>query len=125
MKLIKGMNFHTLISATVLALPLISLNPLMALADQRDFQLINDSSVIIDEVYVSTINTDDWEEDILGQDILPSGESVNITFSRDADGTCAYDIKVVTEPDTSVVLPNVNLCGTVNVIFNGSSLTTQ
>lgn len=117
--------FRTLVSATALALPLISLNPTMALADRRDFTLVNDSLVEIDEVYVSTVNTDEWEENILEGDIIPSGESEDISFSRDVEGTCVYDIKVVTEDGTTAKLSDVNLCGTIDVIFNGSSLTTR
>ena len=117
--------FRTLVSATALALPLISINPIMALADQRDFTLINDSLVEIDEVYVTTINADDWGKDILGRDVLLSGESVDIYFPKNADGTCVYDMQVVTEDGIKVELSNVNLCGTIDVIFNGSSLKTR
>ncbi|MGA9379267.1 MAG: hypothetical protein WBV73_10905 [Phormidium sp.] len=116
-------SLRKFVSATVLFLPLISLNPKVALADQRDFNLINDSKLTINEVYVSTINTDQWEEDVLGQETLDSGKSTEITFSRGAAGTCVYDIKVVTTQSQEVERRNVNLCETNDVIFNGSSLT--
>jgi len=116
-------SLRSVLSATVLFLPLISLNPKVALADQRDFKLINDSEVTINEVYVSTVSTDEWEEDVLGRDTLGSGESTDITFSRGAAGTCVYDIKVVTQGSKEIQRRNVNLCETNDVIFNGSSLT--
>jgi hypothetical protein len=118
-------SFRALVSATVLALPLISLNPLMARADQRNFTLVNDSKVTIDKIFVSTIHTNNWGEDILGQDILSSNESVDIQFSSNEAGTCMYDLKVVTADQDPVEEHEVNLCGTVKVIFNGSSLTPQ
>ena len=116
-------SLRNFLSMTVLLLPLISLNPKVALADQRDFNLINDSKITINEVYVSTVSTDQWEEDVLGRDTLSSGESTQITFSRGAAGTCVYDIKVVTEQNREIQRQNVNLCETNDVIFNGSSLT--
>lgn len=116
-------SLRSVLSATVLFLPLISLNPKVALADQRDFNLINDSKVIINEVYVSTVSTDEWEEDVLGRETLDSGQSTPITFSRGAAGTCVYDIKIVTEQSKEIQRRNVNLCETNDVIFNGSSLT--
>ena len=36
-------------------------------------------------LYASETNTDDWEEDILGEDILYAGESSYIIFTMDAD----------------------------------------
>ena len=41
-----------------------------ALADSRDFTLNNNSDVIITHVYVSSVNTSSWEEDVLGRDVL-------------------------------------------------------
>jgi len=118
-------SLRSFLSATVLFLPLISLNAKVVLADQRNFNLINDSKVIINAVYVSTVSTDDWEEDVLGRDTLGLGESTAVTFSRGAAGTCVYDIKVVTEQNQAVERRNVNLCETNDVIFNGSSLATR
>ncbi len=115
-------SLRHLLPATVLLFPLIALNSRAAFADQRDFTLVNDSQVVIDEVYVSTVKTDDWEEDVLGRDRLDSGESTVITFSRGVAGTCAYDIKVVTAQNRSFELSNVNLCKTNDVIFTGSRL---
>ncbi len=114
-----------LLSATVLLLPAIALTSQAAFADQRDFQLVNDSRIQINEVYVSTVSTDDWEEDVLGRDVLGVGETTRITFSRGVSGTCAYDIRVVTAQNRAVERANVNLCETNDVIFNGSQLLTR
>jgi hypothetical protein len=116
---------RSLLPATALLFPLMTLNSGVALADQRDFKLINDSRVVINEVYVSTVTTNDWEEDVLGRDTLGSGEMTMITFSRGAAGTCAYDIRVVTAQNQAVERANVNLCETNDVIFTGSALRTR
>jgi hypothetical protein len=39
------------------------------------------------ELYVSPDDVDDWEEDVLGRDVLKHNASVDITFSR-SEKTC-------------------------------------
>lgn len=43
--------------------------------------VINNTGIDIYGLYASTIDTDDWEEDILGFEVLEAGESVDINFS--------------------------------------------
>src|SRR5437773_1832450 len=42
----------------------------------QDFTLINKTGVVIDKLYVSPANKDEWGDDILGQDQLADGQSV-------------------------------------------------
>jgi len=46
----------------------------------QDFTLINKTGVIIDKLYVSPADKDEWGEDILGQDQLADGATVDIKF---------------------------------------------
>ena len=62
-----------------------------------NFELHNETGYQIDEVYVSPNNTNDWQEDILGQDVLSNHESVNIKFSRQKHDF--WDLKVVFKGD--------------------------
>lgn len=81
-----------------------------AMAGKQDFTVINATGYTISEVYVSPVKTDDWEEDILGRDVLADGERTDITFSRSVD-TCKWDLKVVYEDDNSTAeWGNLNLC---------------
>lgn len=52
-----------------------------------DFKLtvVNNTGIDIYHLYASETDTDDWEEDILGNDILYTDESVDIIFSIGAD----------------------------------------
>jgi hypothetical protein len=66
-----------------------------ALAQARqDFVLINRTGYTIDQVFVGPSNSRSWGRDILGQDILESGQQVSITFPRNAR-ECMWDLKVV------------------------------
>lgn len=110
------------------AAALVSMVATTALAQSRqDFTLINRTGYDISEVYVSPSKTDDWEEDILGDDSLEDGERANITFSR-AGKTCMWDLKVVySDDDSSAVWHDINLCQVerVTLRYNRKSDTTS
>lgn len=80
-----------------------------SLAGQQDFTLVNKTGYEIDQVYVSPTSTDDWEEDVLGQDTLTNGERVNISFPRKASA-CKYDLKVVYVDDDEAEWDKIDLC---------------
>src|SRR5213592_2040906 len=46
----------------------------------QDFTVINKTGVIIDKLFVSPSDKDEWQDDILGQDQLADGASVDIKF---------------------------------------------
>jgi hypothetical protein len=107
------------VAATLAAVSLFAvLGAQSVFADQRDFTLINNTSIPLNNVYVSPADTKNWEEDILGRDTLPSGESVAISFPKAVDGVCAYDIKVLGPLGESGFLYGVDLCSTTTVTFS-------
>jgi hypothetical protein len=66
------MKKHTLFLAILLA-ALIG-NFSSSVAGDQDFTLVNRTGVTLWKVYVSAANTNNWEEDVLGGDILLSGQ---------------------------------------------------
>lgn len=79
-----------------------------AFAGKQDFVLHNETGVEIHELYVSPSKSDDWEEDILGRDTLPSGESVDISFHR-SEKARKWDLKIVDDDGGSVEWENLDL----------------
>lgn len=79
-----------------------------ASAAAQDFTLVNETGVIIDKVFISPHSSDDWEEDILGQDTLPSGEKVDIKFHRSQKAPL-WDLKVEDKQGHSIEWENLNL----------------
>lgn len=82
--------------------------------DARDITVVNKSGKPIMELYISPSETDDWEEDVLGVDVLESGESVKIHFAGPVD-TCLYDILATNAEGDEWLLPEVNLCETFTI----------
>src|SRR5918998_1031508 len=62
-------------------------------AAAQDFTRVNETGVEIDKVYISPHDADDWEEDILGKDTLPTGQSVEVKFDRD-ETAAKWDLKI-------------------------------
>ena len=80
----------------------------LARTGKQDFILHNQTGVEIHSLYVSPHSTDDWEEDILGKDTLPSGESVKITF-EDREKHVHWDMKVTDKDGNSLEWEDLNL----------------
>ena len=76
---------------------------------KQDFTLHNETGVTIEELYVSPVKTDDWEEDVLGIDVLADGESTEISFSRSTNA-CKWDLMIKDEDGDQVEWNDLNLC---------------
>lgn len=83
-----------------------------AYADNLVFKFINKSDFVVTELYASPSNVSEWEDDILGRDVLGSGESVNVTIA-DGRRACEYDLRIVFD-DGDVVEDSTDLCETAS-----------
>lgn len=98
------------------AITLLTLVSGSAIANDAFFTLVNKSDYVISELYASPINTDDWEDDILGQDVLDPGQRLNVTVSDGSD-QCEYDMKVVDEDGEEHILEGLDICEDALVEF--------
>jgi hypothetical protein len=77
---------------------------------KQDFRLVNKTGYELKALYVSPSKSDDWQDDILGQDTLSDGQAVNVHFSPKAN-ICQWDLKVVySDDDSSAVWSKIDLC---------------
>jgi len=121
------MKFAALTTGLVVSALMALSAPSYAAEAKQDFQLVNKTGYDISNVYVSPTKSDDWEEDVLGQDMLQDGERVTIRFKR-ATRTCKWDLKVVYDDDDSTaVWSNIDLCSVarVTIRYNRKSDTTS
>ncbi|UJW86702.1 hypothetical protein [Devosia sp. SL43] len=87
-----------------------------AVAMERKVQINNLTSYTIVEFYASNTGTSDWQEDILGSDVLPSGSSVSINID-DGSGYCKYDFLAVFDDGDQLVSADNNVCELDNFDF--------
>lgn len=82
-----------------------------ASAEDLVFRFNNNSSYVVMEFYASPYDVAEWEDDILGDDVLGSGESIDITIA-DGREQCEYDFRIVVEDDIVVERSAIDLCET-------------
>jgi hypothetical protein len=77
-------------------------------AGAQDFTLVNATGVEIDKVFIAPHSSDNWEEDILGQDTLPNGDKVDIKFHR-AEKAALWDLRIEDKQEHFIEWENLNL----------------
>jgi hypothetical protein len=75
---------------------------------KQDFTLVNQTGVEIDKVFISPHDSNDWQEDILGQDTLPASQSVDIKFHR-SEKAAMWDLRIEDKQGNSIEWENLNL----------------
>ena len=75
---------------------------------KQDFTLVNETGVEIHKVFISPHDSNDWEENILGRDTLPNGESVDIKFHRN-EKAAQWDLRVEDSKGNAIEWENLNL----------------
>ncbi|MBS1167002.1 MAG: hypothetical protein H6R00_3027 [Proteobacteria bacterium] len=80
-----------------------------ASAYDRRVVVVNNTSTAIHEFYASNTGANDWQEDILGEDTLPSGGETTVNID-DGSGYCKYDFRAVFEDGTEATKAGVNVC---------------
>lgn len=88
------------------------------LAGTQDFTLVNQAGGTLFSIYISETSNDDWEEDVLEQDVLEDGARLNVSFS--GRKACLWDIMAVDEYDNNVVFNSINLCEVSVVVLRCS-----
>ena len=88
--------------------------PVVAQQSKLDFTLLNRTGLTVQELYVSPDESDDWEEDVLGRDVLKHNESVDITFSR-TEKSCDWDLKIKDEDGDEIEWDSLDLCAASHI----------
>lgn len=82
----------------------------------QDFTVFNGSYNPIYYIYVSPITTDSWEEDVLGNDVVMPGDSVDIDM-QGYGGQCLFDIRIEDSQGYSQEYHRVDLCSVSSITY--------
>lgn len=91
--------------------------PMSANAAPQDFTVVNNTGVDVYHLYVSPHSTNNWEEDILGTDVLLAGESLDISFDKSGNAK-VWDLMVTDSDGNGLSWSNLNLYEIVTVTLN-------
>jgi len=105
------------LTAIAVAGALVTVSISSAAALDRRVRINNNTDYDIVQFYASNKGTNDWEEDVLGREILPAGQSVIINID-DGSGYCKFDFLAVFEDDDQLVSRNNNVCELTDFNFN-------
>ncbi|WP_294156279.1 hypothetical protein [uncultured Clostridium sp.] len=83
----------------------------------QDFTLINNTGVEIYELYVSPHSENDWGEDVLTVDTLPTEQNVEIKFTPQEQSQY-WDIMIKDQEGTSITWENIDLFTVSQVTLN-------
>jgi hypothetical protein len=81
----------------------------VAYAADRRVETVNKTGLTMTEFYASNTGASEWEEDILGTDILANGDTVEVNID-DGTGKCRFDFKAVFQNGAELVRNNINVC---------------
>ena len=85
--------------------------PSIASAAPQDFELTNNTGYDISSVWIGPTSSDDWGDDVMGEDVLSNGTTQPITFPHGRGATCHWDLKVqYSDDDTTAQWLNFDLC---------------
>jgi hypothetical protein len=87
-----------------------------AWAEDRRVRIVNRTGVTMTEFYASRVSTEDWEEDILGVDVLENGQSATVNID-DGTGACRFDFKAVFDDGDVVEREDINVCETETYVY--------
>ena len=104
----KNFTLRIKLALALAAIAVLITSTVLARTGKQDFILHNQTGVEIHSVYVSPHSADDWEEDVLGRETLPNGETVKITFN-DRDKHVHWDLKVTDKNGNALEWYDLNL----------------
>ena len=81
---------------------------------RQNFSVVNNTGHTVVTLNVSASNENSWGPDILGRDVLPNGQSADITFPHDT-AQCMWDIKATYDDGDTTDMRGVNLCNVATV----------
>ncbi len=75
----------------------------------RHVLVVNNTDFTMMRFYASNKDSTSWEEDILGDDVLPPHSQIDINID-DGTGYCIYDLKAVFDDGVEVEERGLNVC---------------
>lgn len=110
LKAIKSMRILIIVAAIVMSISAV------CLASPQDFVLVNNTGYPIYQINISPASANDWQEDVLGKQILNNGESLQVGFN--SGNIQMWDINAIFEDGSTLSWYGIDLLSTYQVTLN-------
>lgn len=85
-------------------------------APSRPVLIVNATGQTITHFYASTPGFNVWEEDLLGENVIPNGASARVDVNN-GSGRCRYDLRARLADGSEPFRPDVEVCGIAGYRF--------
>lgn len=89
----------------------------------KSFRVYNDTDTPIEQLYVAPTESRTWEDDVLGDNVLESGDNTIIDMSSDTRDFKFYDVKAVFSNGAVITGGKIPICTAVHVHIRPSGVT--
>ncbi len=89
-------------------LALMTVSPVRAQNKALDFKLVNQTGVTISSIYIAPHDTDEWGDDVMEDDVLRNGESLDLEFHPKARAE-EWDLRIEDKDGNSVEWESLDL----------------
>jgi len=103
LKMIRSFVVTASLAASLLA------TTVLAQTESVSFELTNNTGFTLTRIYLSLPSSNSWEEDILGDEVVESGETVVVSVD-DGLEACEYDIRYDFSDGDSLIEKAVDMC---------------
>jgi len=79
--------------------------------------IVNNTGYVVYYIYLSPVSSDDWEEDVLGDDVLLDGYSINVRLATPLNIVNKYDIKLTDADGDTYTKWNVQITPNMTINF--------
>ena len=89
----------------------------------KSFRIYNDTDTPIEQLFVAPAESSSWEDDVLGDHVLYSGENTVVDMSSDTRDFKLYDLKAVFSNGAVITGGKIPICSAVHVHVHASGVT--
>ena len=79
-------------------------------AQNQDFSMVNNTGMILIDVFISPSSADNWGPDVIPKDMILDGETFNFTFTGVDPEHCSWDIMFTADDGVKYYMKGVDLC---------------
>ena len=84
--------------------------------------VVNDTGAICYYLFLSPVTTESWEEDVLGEDVMPSGISIKVTLAYPLSQENRYDFRMIDRDGNNYIKWNVLLRENAKIVFTSQDI---